>query len=204
MVNITIQDGQYECEGIISHTKYNSFYPEMEDTVEYKLKSLPLRKNTLSINDYALKPISVSVNSQPKLIIEAYQKGKRVWSTHPMSIITLASSKLDGRHEYLFALEKHYSSLDKEISLRPYVYDIDDKGLFAKWRGSALAWPLLDAVLSPYDGKMLCALHRCDSFIRPDSTSTNKRVAVYQWNGFGFKGIVDSIVCESCRKLLTE
>ena len=32
----------------------------------------------------------------------------------------------------------------------------------------------------------------------------NKRVAVYQWNGFGFKGIVDSIVCESCRKLLTE
>jgi len=204
MVDITIQNGQYECEGVITHTKHSSFYPETGDTVHYKLKSLPLRKNTLSVNDYALKPISVSVKGQPKLILEAYQKDKRVWYTHPMSIVTIASAKLDGEHDYLFALERHYSSLDKEIGLRPYVYDIDDKGLFAKWRGSALAWPLLDAMLSSYDSKMLCALHSCDSFIRPDSTSTNNRVAVYQWNGFGFKGIVDSIVCESCRKLLIE
>ena len=121
-----------------------------------------------------------------------------------MSIITITSSKLDGQREYLFALEKHYSSLDKEISLRPYVYDVDDKGLFAKWRGSALAWPLLDAVLSPYDCKMLCALHSCDSFIRPDSKVQNTRVEVYQWNGFGFKGINDSTICESCRKLLAD
>jgi len=204
MVDITIQHGQYQCEGIITHTKHNSFYPEKGDSVNYKSAPLPLRKNTLSVNNYALKPISVSVNGQPKLILEAYQKGKRVWSTHPMPIITLASSKLDGEHEYLFALEKHYSNLDRETGLRPYVYDIDDKGLFAKWRGSALAWPLLDAVLSPYDGKMLCALHSGDSFISPDSTSTNTRIAVYQWNGFGFKGINDSTACESCRKLLDE
>jgi hypothetical protein len=150
------------------------------------------------------KPVFFSVNGQSKSIIKAYQKGKRIWITHPMPIITLASSKLDGEHEYLFALEKHYSNLDREIGLRPYVYDIDDKGLFAKWRGSALAWPLLDAVLSPSDGKILCALHSGDSFIKHDSTATNTRIAVYQWNGFGFNGINDSIACESCRKLLAE
>jgi len=204
MVDITIQNGQYQCKGIMTHTKRNSFYPETGDTLHYELMPLPLRKNTLSVNNYTLKPISVLVNGQPKLILEAYQKGEKVWSTHPMSVKTLTSSKLDGEHEYLFALEKHYSNLDREIGLRPYVYDVDDKGLFAKWRGSALAWPLLDAVISPYNGNLLCALHSGDSFIKPDSTATNMRVAVYQWNGFGFKGINDSTTCESCRKLLAE
>jgi poly-gamma-glutamate synthesis protein (capsule biosynthesis protein) len=59
-------------------------------------------------------------------------------------------------------------------------------------------------MVSPYDGKMLCALHSGDSFIKPDSTATNTRTAVYKWNGFGFKGINDSTVCESCRKLLAD
>ncbi|MCX6236647.1 MAG: CapA family protein [Bacteroidia bacterium] len=204
MVGITIQNGQYQCEGITTHTKPNSFYPETGDTVHYKLEPLTFKKSTLTINNYTLKPISVSVNGQPKLILEAYQKGKRVWSTHPMSIVTITSGKLDEKHEYLFALEKHYSNLDSEISLRPYVYDIDYKGLFAKWRGSALAWPLLDAILSPYNNKILCALHRGDSFIIPDKTTTTTRVVAYQWSGFGFKGINDSTICESCRKLLVE
>jgi poly-gamma-glutamate synthesis protein (capsule biosynthesis protein) len=204
MVDISIQHGQYQCEGIITHTRHNSYYPEKADSVYYKSAPLPLREKTLSINNYNLKPVSVSVNGQPKLILEAYQKGKRVWSTHPMPIITLAASKFDGEHEYLFALEKHYSNLDGETVPRPYVYDIDNKGLFAKWRGSALAWPLLDAVLSPSNSKMLCALHSGDSFIKPDTTVTNTRISVYQWNGFGFKGMNDSTICESCRKLLSK
>lgn len=44
-------------------------------------------------------------------------------------------------------------------------------GLVAKWRGSALARPLLDALLSSLDAKILCALHRGDSFINPDKTA---------------------------------
>jgi len=119
-----------------------------------------------------------------------------------MPITTIASGKLDGKHEYLFTLERHYSSLDGEISLRPYIYDSDDNGLFAKWRGSALAWPLLDAVLKPDNNQILCALHRGDSFINPDKTATTTRTAAYQWNGFGFKGINDTTVCGECRRLI--
>ena len=119
-----------------------------------------------------------------------------------MPINTIASGKLDGKHEFLFTLERHYSSLDGEISLRPYIYDSDNKGLFAKWRGSALAWPLLDAMLMPDNSQILCAIHRGDSFINPDKTATAIRIAAYQWNGFGFKGINDTTICWQCRRLM--
>jgi poly-gamma-glutamate synthesis protein (capsule biosynthesis protein) len=46
---------------------------------------------------------------------------------------------------------------------------------------------LLDAVVS--DDGALCALHRGDSFLVPDSNTVQTRVAAYRWNGFGFKGI---------------
>jgi poly-gamma-glutamate synthesis protein (capsule biosynthesis protein) len=81
---------------------------------------------------------------------------------------------------------------------------LDNKGIYACWRGSALAWPILDAVISPDDNKTLCVLHRGDSFIKIDKTKKNKRVAAYKWNGFGFTGIDDSIACESCIKLFEE
>jgi len=101
-------------------------------------------------------------------------------------------------------LEKHYSSLDREISLRPYVYSVDNNGIYARWRGSALAWPIIDALISPDNNKTLCVLHRGDSFIKIDKTNKIKRFAAYKWNGFGFTGIDDSKVCESCAKLFEE
>jgi poly-gamma-glutamate synthesis protein (capsule biosynthesis protein) len=55
--------------------------------------------------------------------------------------------------------------------------------------GSALAWPLIDAAVDS-EGK-LCALHRGDSFMRPDSTATDTRTARYSWNGFGFSGVAE-------------
>lgn len=204
IVDITIENGKFSCGGIITHTKPNSFYPVVSENKDFQLQPLPLRNKMLSINGYILKPISVSENSQSKIMLEAFEKGEKIWRTHPMPIVTITSGKLDDEQEYLFALEKHYSSLDGDISLRPYVYQVDNKGLIAKWRGSALAWPLLDAVLDPFNNKILCALHRGDSFINPDKRVTNTRVAAYQWNGFGFKGINDSTTCESCRKLFLE
>jgi len=60
---------------------------------------------------------------------------------------------------FLVTLEKHYSSIDSAVNMRPYVYSINKNGLTAKWRGSALAWPLLDAFILPYK-QLLCALHR--------------------------------------------
>jgi len=204
IADIRIHDGKYICNGIITHAKANSFYPEINETKNFEFKPLPLRNNFLKIDNFTLKPLSISDNSQNRTVLEAFQKGKKIWSTPPMSIVSISSSKLDGENEYLFTLERHYSSLDRETSLRPYVYSIDNKGLIAKWRGSALAWPLLDAVISPYDNKILCALHRGDSFINLDTSETNIRVAAYIWNGFGFTGIADSITCECCKKLFSE
>lgn len=201
MVDIRIQNGKFSCSGIITHTRRNSFYPEITDTMDYVFGSIPYRDSLLRVNDYTLKPVSVSDRMNHKIILQAYQNNQKVWSTHPMSIISLSPCKLDGENEYLFALEKHYSSLDNEINARPYVYGLDNKGFIARWRGSALAWPLIDAKISFDENKILCALHRGDSFIKPDKKTTKKRIAAYQWNGFGFKGMPDSIACKLCDEL---
>lgn len=87
----------------------------------------------------------------------------------------------------LLTIEMRYSPLDKATAPRPYVYSIGNRGLNAKWRGSALAWPLLDITVLREDGiDYLCALHRGDSFLVPDPETPVRRVLVYRWNNFGF------------------
>jgi len=201
IADIQIKDGSISCNGIFTHTQHNSFYPEISDTIKYDFKSIPYRASSLSINGYNLKPKSFEDNGENKIILQAYQNDQLVWKTPPMSIISLSSCKLEGENEYLFALEKHYSSLDGEINVRPYVYSLDKLGLNARWRGSALAWPLIDAQISPENNKILCALHRGDSFINLDKSIKTNRVAIYEWNGFGFKGKSDSLSCDECEKL---
>jgi poly-gamma-glutamate synthesis protein (capsule biosynthesis protein) len=117
-----------------------------------------------------------------------------------MSIVTIATSKLDGSNDYLFTLEKHYSSLDQTYSLRPYVYSIGKIGIYARWRGSGLAWPLIDAQISPSDPTTIMVLHQGNSFLELDKTASKKRYAVYRWNGFGFSGISDTTAIAACKK----
>jgi len=83
----------------------------------------------------------------------------------------------------------------------PYVYAVGRRGLVAKWRGSALAWPLLDAVVDPKNS-YLCALHRSDSFMMLNPSATGTRVAAYKWSGFGFTGLDDPNEAEVCRRAL--
>jgi len=201
VADIRIQNGKFTCTGLLTHTKRNSFYPEITETLVYKFASIPYRKTLLQVNNYTLKPVSVTEGNNYKIILQAFQKDKKLWSTHPMSVISVNSCQFDGVNQYLFMLEKHYSSLDREMNVRPYVYSLDDKGLIARWRGSALAWPLIDARISPANNKILCALHRGDSFINPDKMCRKTRVEAYTWNGFGFNGISDSIVCKACEEL---
>ncbi|MEN6459853.1 MAG: CapA family protein [Syntrophomonas sp.] len=204
IVDLFIHKNKFNCSGIITHTKVDSYYPKIIETKNFKFKPFQFRDSPFKINDYILKPVSVSENHQNRTVLRAYRNGKIVWETHPMSIISITSSKLDDKNEFLIILERHYSNMDGETNIRPYVYQVDDKGLIAKWRGSALAWPLLDATISPYDNSILCALHRGDSFINPDSTNTSTRVAAYKWNGFGFTGLSDSVTCKSCEKLFSK
>ncbi len=105
----------------------------------------------------------------------------------------------------LVTVERHPSPIDGEDGPRPYVYDVTDHGLVARWRGSALAWPLIDARLLPGGETMrLCALHRADSFIRLDPASTATRTAVYRWNGFGFAAVKDEEAVAACRRMYGE
>jgi len=100
----------------------------------------------------------------------------------------------------LFTLERHLSTLDDEVGVRPYVYAIGPRGLIAKWRGTALAWPLLDAVVDGEDN--VCALHRGDSFLLPDPSTKATRVAAYRWNGFGFDGSKSPRATADCANIL--
>jgi hypothetical protein len=128
------------------------------------------------------------------IILDGYQAGKRLWQSRRQSVVSLQLVTSMAAEPLLLSLESHPSSIDDETGLRPYVYAVGSHGLIARWRGSALAWPLIDAVESN-DG-VLCALHRGDSFLLTDPATKTTRIAAYRWNGFGFTGIATPPECE--------
>ena len=86
-----------------------------------------------------------------------------------------------------FALRTSYSSFDNEIAPRPYVFQMNGETLKEVWRGTALAYPLVDArITSDAEGSVLCATHRGDSFLALDPESSDHHLVAYRWNGFGF------------------
>jgi poly-gamma-glutamate synthesis protein (capsule biosynthesis protein) len=198
LVEITVKNGKYQCKGITTRTKPNSFYPELAESVSYNFPSFEYNRNLLIINDCSLFPISVFGNNKTKIVLEAYRNNRLQWRSHAMPLVSISTAKLDGKEEYIFALQNYYSTLDKETSIRPYVYAVDAQGMYAKWRGSALAFPLLDASISPQNPQILCALHRGDSYIALSKENTDTRIMAYEWNGFGFRGLSDSIACKYC------
>ena len=198
IVEITVKNGKFQCKGFATCTKPNSFYPELAESVSYNFPTFIYNRNLLKINDYYLIPVSVFEQNNTKIVLEAYRNNRLKWRSHPMPLVHISTAKLDGKEEYLFALQNYYSTLDKETSIRPYVYAVDAQGLYAKWRGSALAFPLLDAYISPHNPQILCALHRGDSYIALSKENTDTRIMAYQWNGFGFSGLEDSIACRYC------
>ncbi|MDP4290965.1 MAG: CapA family protein [Bacteroidota bacterium] len=201
MVQLIIRNGKFSCEGIFTHTQPNSFYPEITRRTIFGLEPVKLTNPDFRINNYTIKPLSFHDSIGNKVVLQAFENKRKVWETHPMTIISIATFKPDNKSDYLFMLEKHYSSLDNEINLRPYVYRVGQNGLSARWRGSALAWPILDAKISPDDNKILCVMHRGDSFIKLDKTNSTRRFVAYKWNGFGFSGISDSTICVNCEKV---
>jgi poly-gamma-glutamate synthesis protein (capsule biosynthesis protein) len=195
IAEIVIKNNRYHCSALKTKTKKNSFYPILDGKYPFESKPQLLRA-LLKISGYTIIPQSIPEKNQTVLL--GYKADRMIWNSHPMPLSAIGAHRLDGENEYLFTLERYYSRLDKEVGLRPYVYSVDHYGLLSRWRGSALAWPLLDAEISPLDDKTLCALHRGDSYIMPNKTQNNLRVAAYQWNGFGFKGVDDSVACQYC------
>jgi len=134
------------------------------------------------------------------------QGSERAWRTRPAPVLSMEAGNLEGpaKSQFLLSLESHASPIDSERDPRPYVYEVGPHGFIARWRGSALAWPLLDARLLPRSSSVLCALHRRDSFLMLSPESRGTRVAAYRWNGFGFEGVADEGIISACRDLLGE
>jgi hypothetical protein len=201
MADCRISQGLLRCSGIATHTARNSFFPEAGRPEQHGLQPVRLGKS-LQVSGVALRPVVAPENENGEIRLEGVRRGKRLWQSRPIRPVAIASARLDGKNEYLFALERHYSGIDREIGLRPYVYSVTPEGLVARWRGSALAWPLLDAVVLPQDETVLCAMHRGDSFVSLQPDSKQVRVAAYRWNGFGFSGTDDEELTGMCRRCL--
>jgi poly-gamma-glutamate synthesis protein (capsule biosynthesis protein) len=129
--------------------------------------------------------------------------GRREARTPPMPIRKMQSVDLNGDGIREIMLQQNiYSSLDKEIAARVYLYSLD--GTFhALWRGSALSRPLLDAVFirGKYGKPLLVGLHSADSFLARDRHVKGRLLMSYRWNGFGFTGRKEVKVKDSCDAL---
>lgn len=200
---------QLSCSSVATTTLSNSSFPEIAKPNSKKETEIAncrvLRSSPVSIDGFEIRPrLSEHQYIDGEIVLEGKKTGSKNWNVVAKRILAFGKGRLakDGAKELLFTLETHPSSIDKEIGPRPYVYDVSPHGLIAKWRGSALAWPLLDGKLihpsSESDIDYLCALHRKDSFIALNPKTQDTRTAVYKWNGFGFSGVNDSKLNAQC------
>jgi poly-gamma-glutamate synthesis protein (capsule biosynthesis protein) len=188
IADCTIRKGRVQCGGIRTHARRGSAMP----VVTGEANDLPLNActfalgNTLTMSGLELRPAPWTPrDTTDGVVLEGWKDGVRRWQTRSVSLVSLQPGlATDSGSTLLFALERHPSEMDGEAALRPHVYDVNDHGLVAKWRGTSLAWPLIDAVVD--SSGQVCALHRGDSFIRLDPTTTATRTMRYRWNGFGF------------------
>ena len=197
-----LHHGALHCATLHTTTRPGTTYPTLADAAPSPLAGCtpPLRPG-LEQNGVAIRAETWSAATPPDtLALEGWKDAKRQWRSRRQRILSLQQASLAGAGEapLLFTLEQHASPLDMASGVRPYVYAVGPHGLVAKWRGSALAWPLLDALALPRaHSAQVCALHRGDSFVVLDPATRETRLAAYRWNGFGFSG-VDGAAAASC------
>jgi poly-gamma-glutamate synthesis protein (capsule biosynthesis protein) len=195
-----IRGGMLSCGGIATVTPVGSAFPQIAPGGA-GLPGCPVTLRPAPVvNGVSLRVLEAGIG----YAIEGTPAGARPWRSQVLPLVSAEVGKLagDAGPDLLFTLEQHYSSIDREEGVRPYVYEVRPAGLVARWRGSALAWPLLDAALLPGGGGVICALHRRDSFLELQPGSTGVRTAAYRWQGFGFAGVDDADVLRRCRAVL--
>jgi poly-gamma-glutamate capsule biosynthesis protein CapA/YwtB (metallophosphatase superfamily) len=121
-----------------------------------------------------------------------------VWRDHFLTVEPLPAAGPDA----FFALHPHYSDIDGQNDLRPYVFQATEAGFVDLWRGSALSRPIVAGKVIEVGGQsFLCVIHRGDSFLRPDPATPLRTRKVYRWSGFGFSGVDDPAAVEACAAL---
>ena len=204
IADCSVHAGRLICGGIRTHTDEATAFPKLAGrsvTADQALASCsPQLGPGTEIDGVTIRPEPWSADQPANgIILDGYKidgngAGKRVWQSRRQALVSLQLVTSMATEPLLLTLERHSSSIDDEVGLRPYVYAIGPNGLIARWRGSALAWPLIDAVET--DHGILCALHRGDSFLLPDPATKTTRIAAYRWNGFGFTGVETPPECE--------
>ena len=201
-----IGDDQLSCRPRATRTPMGSAFPAAGPELDNSLATCPVSAGPAKLaGDWRLRPWAPErrLTTGP-LALEAQGPDGQTWRSRARPVLAIDTGILAvGEAAKLVLLERHPSPLDDEDGPRPYVYDVSPQGLVTRWRGSALAWPLLDARLMPgSDGiHLLCALHRGDSFLHLDPGTTETRTALYRWSGFGFAAAQDEPAERACQDL---
>lgn len=203
-VDCRLRSHHLRCAAWLTARSDRTFYPRLlgHDPVADRVlgSCQPALHPTLRIDGVELRPWTQGPGPQGAISLVGLREGRPIWRTRSGRLAAAASADFAGRGRpaMLFTLERHLSSIDDEVGLRPYVYAVGRKGLIARWRGSALAWPIVDARPLPGSG-LLCALHRGDSFLLLAPQANRPfRTAAYRWDGFGFSGVHDASVMRAC------
>ncbi|MGZ3743723.1 MAG: CapA family protein [Pseudobdellovibrionaceae bacterium] len=203
-----VSGNQLSCSGVATSTAANSSFPEVRNDSKKIITNCSVSKAApLVVDGYQIRPrLAEKQFIDGEVVLEGSKPGAKHWTLVAKQLLSLAKGRLTSgktSKDFLFTLETHTSSIDQEASPRPYVYEVTSHGLIAKWRGSALAWPLVDGKLIQQSPKgdldYLCALHRKDSFIALNPKTKETRTAVYKWNGFGFSGVDDPTLTSHCK-----
>ena len=199
------------CTGVATRTEPGSFRPSLAPGVPPAVVALegcraPLHP-PLQAGGTRLRPMASADGAS--LVLEGVRDGRVAFRSRPIRVLSAevfpsGEGGKGGDSRLLLTLERHPSPIDGEDGVRPYVYEAGSRGLAARWRGSALAWPLVDATFLAGDPPLLCALHRRDAFLTLDPAAPANRSALYRWDGFGFRGAEGGEANEACTAVWRE
>jgi poly-gamma-glutamate synthesis protein (capsule biosynthesis protein) len=188
LATCSIQGDTLSCQGLYTHTQPNSYAPTLEkerppvalgcpvkahDT--FHLGNATLTGGPSKTGDAGAVRLNVTTNVATSQTDAVKLSG--VWPLGPDS---------NAGEPLVLLLESHYSDLDQKIALRPYVYGLTHGKLRARWRGTALAYPLTDVAVPPNNPGLLCGLHTKGGFLVPNAAAAQDLTLGYRWNGFGF------------------
>lgn len=207
MAECVVRDESLVCRGIATNARRHSTYPEFAGEAaageDLSADCRVTAGQPLEIGGVQLAGASDEMAGGKHITLLGLQDRKVLWRVPPRRVRRLLPLRLtpDAEHLSLLTVEDRYSDIDKEVAPRIYVYRPTPEGLEALWRGSALAWPLLDAhvMRRTGGGDELCALHRGDSFLVPQIGAGNLRTMAYRWNGFGFSAAKDASSQAACK-----
>jgi poly-gamma-glutamate synthesis protein (capsule biosynthesis protein) len=208
LADCRVADGRLACGSIATETPAGSSFPRLadrQDPAEGLARCSAPRGAPLVVDSWRIRGWSPPgrLTAGP-VVLEGSRADGAAWRLAPRRILSVEAGRIiPGDPAQLVTLERHDSAFDHADDPRPYVYRITEHGLAARWRGTALAWPLIDVrLMAGQSGDtLLCALHRTDSFLELDPTAAGTRTASYRWSGFGFRNAADAAAERICAEL---